>query len=483
MSCPTTPPCNKLRYNTMKLAVCLGLIAAFAINSFAQLSFKNQFESTYWDEYKRNITENWTDLTYQRQWLQLGARYEINRPPDPNIFPQDSLLKQYELTYLYAQFQYKQLSATLGNYYAMFGRGLVLRTYEDRNLRLDNNLEGAKINFSGSLFKVQALAGRMRDKYNRRKEWLYGLDAQATLFEGIHLGGSYLYQENSALNREQFWAARFNISRDWWDIYAEVARPDWKNSFSFYGAANLALSKFTLTAELKDYNKLSFPNKYGSEYNAAPSLSREHFFTLLNKHPHALDMNDEKGYQLEATYSHSDEFQLLLNHSQTFNHADKRIFNEYYGEVHHSLQDLLEYRLAAAWNYDFTTNTENITLLIDGSYNLSECDQLHGSYQHQHTKNRFDKSEYDNELLLLEYSRAPWLSLALVGEYTNKDQLRNVQMDRNYWIYGAVTFNFFKNQQLSILYGSRQEGFICVGGVCRYEPEFRGIEIKLTNRF
>jgi hypothetical protein len=32
------------------------------------------------------------------------------------------------------------------------------------------------------------------------------------------------------------------------------------------------------------------------------------------------------------------------------------------------------------------------------------------------------------------------------------------------------------------LVGSRQAGNICIGGVCRYEPEFRGIELKMNTR-
>ena len=120
---------------------------------------------------------------------------------------------------------------------------------------------------------------------------------------------------------------------------------------------------------------------------------------------------------------------------------------------------------------------------MDILYNFSQREQVHFSYQHQHTINKIDKSEYDNELILIEYSRSPLFSFGLVGEYTNKNQIKNIDLDQNYWLYGNLTLNFGANQQLSILYGSRQEGFICVGGICRYEPEFKGIEIKLINRF
>jgi hypothetical protein len=464
----------------------------------AQVTFNNHLEYSYWEDYKTwdnskkyksGILENWTDLTYQYQWLQLGARYEINHPPDPFIFDKAGIydMKEYDLTYYYARAQYNQFTFTAGNYYATLGRGLALRTYEDRNLRVDNNLRGGKVSFNGSWLNVQALAGQMRDKYNRRRDWLYGVDAEVTPLSGLQIGGSWLYEQETKKHNAQIVASRINYVQDWFDVYAEIVKPQWTERFSSYLAFNFALDKLAITTELKDYNQLTFTNHYETEYNAAPALSREHIFSLLNRHPHQLNMNDEKGYQAEAQYSFTDEMQLLLNHSQTFKtkgeklFSGERLFSEYYGEWHQTLSERIDYRLAAALNY--TTDLRNITPLADGFYNLTDRDQLHASYQHQHTKNLTDQSEFDNELLMVEYTRSPLLSLALVGEYTNKYKLRNVDMNKHTWLYGQASLNFWKNQQVSLLYGSRQEGFICVGGICRYEPEFEGFEFKLTNRF
>ncbi|HHJ53111.1 MAG TPA: hypothetical protein ENJ89_07940 [Caldithrix abyssi] len=450
---------------------------------FGQLSFKNQMVYTRWQEYDRTILENWTDLTYRHHWLKAGLRYEINHPPDPFIFPQDSLLDNYELTFRYLEFRFRKMEITLGNFYEMFGRGLTLRTYEDRNLRVDTNLDGVKFNWNRRMFRFKALAGKMRDKYNRRKDWLYGADGEIRAIKNVRFGASVLFQKTPGQSVERLIAGRFNMVKDRWDFYAEIARPSWYPAFSYYAAFNLFFDKVSATFEVKDYNHLSFMNSYSTEYNAAPSLTREHEFSLLNRHPHALDQNDERGYQVELSYTPRDNMELIANHSQTFTHQKNRIFEEYYLEWKHDVTEGLEYRLAGAWTFDFTTNTDNITPLIDGTFDLSEYDQLHLSLQHQHTKNRSDLSEYDNELVLLEYSRAPYFSAGVVGEYTNKYQLRNVAMDRHTWLYGIVTFSFWRNQRLSLLYGSRREGFVCVGGICRYEPEFRGFELKLTNRF
>ncbi|MHB2150379.1 DUF6029 family protein [Calditrichota bacterium LG25] len=451
----------------------------------AQISVRNQLEFTHWQSRDLDILENWTDVTYQRDWLQIGGRFEINEPPDPTIFPQDTLLKRHELTFAYARIRHRFLDVTVGNYYAMFGRGLTLRTYEDRNLRVDNNLLGAKVALHFKKLKFQALSGRMRDKYNRRKEWLSGADVELKASRSFKIGTSYLYQHNPQYFKDQkgMWSARTNFTHDLFDLYTEVVKPQWSPAFSYYVAVSTYGDKWNALLELKDYNRLSFQNAYLMEYNAAPSLTREHAFSLLNRHPHFLNQNDERGYQLEVNYNPSMEMQFVFNHSQTFTHDRRRIFQEYYLEMTHYWKENFEYHALVDWNFDFSTNTENITAIFDAIYNLTRRDQLHISIQHQHTKNKLDLSEYDNELALIEYSRSPWVSFALVGEYTNKYQIRNVQMDRHQWLYGQVSFNFWKNQRLSVLYGTRREGFICVGGICRYEPEFEGLEIKLTNRF
>jgi len=195
-------------------------------------------------------------------------------------------------------------------------------------------------------------------------------------------------------------------------------------------------------------------------------------------------MDDEKGWQLEATWTPSPTWDVAANGSKTLTRGGGRIFEEYYLQSHNYLfNETVESYLAAAWNFDYSTNTENITTIVDPQISLAARDLLHLSWQHQHTKNVFDKSEYDSELFQIEYSRSPFGSFALVGEVTNKYLLNNVNMDRHTWLYGQLTLNFWRNQEVQFMYGSRQAGFVCVGGICRYEPEFQGFELALVNRF
>jgi hypothetical protein len=40
-----------------------------------------------------------------------------------------------------------------------------------------------------------------------------------------------------------------------------------------------------------------------------------------------------------------------------------------------------------------------------------------------------------------------------------------------------------ENHDATLFVGSRQGGFICIGGRCRWEPEFEGVELKLFSHF
>jgi uncharacterized protein DUF6029 len=470
--------------------------------AFPQVSVSNQLEYSNWKEYNRNVLENWTDISFQQDKYSFGLRYEINQPPDPFIFEFDTLLKQEELTYRYAEIYQENLTLTVGNFYALFGRGLTLRTYEDRNLRVDNNIDGLKANYYTDLFEITALGGRMRDKYNRRKDRLYGIDTDINVAEDLKIGVSILRNQLTDNNFTDLRSLRTSYIYNNFDFYGEVVNKAGEDEISGYGSLSYTGDYFTILGEYKDYDKLTFANNFGTEYNAPPSLTREHIYTLLNRHPHQLNTNNEVGYQLELTTDIIDNFEILLNSSQTYqvykNNFINRFktflgledskmklnaFEEYYAQVSYHPNEDWHFETALGWNADHTTNTENITPLIMGEYKWDDINEIHMELQHQHVKNTYDKSEFDDELIVLEYTRSPFLNLTFVGEYSNKSELVTATEDKSYWIYGQVTLSFLESQQISLLYGSRQAGFVCVGGVCRFEPEFDGLEIKLLSRF
>jgi len=113
------------------------------------LGFANRLEYSYNVETEKDILENWLNLDYSFGMFSAGLRFEVFQPNDPD--PSISRGKEN-----YAGIDYKYFKADIGeknegleiiggNYYTLFGRGMVLKSYEDRAIRIDNNFLGLKV--------------------------------------------------------------------------------------------------------------------------------------------------------------------------------------------------------------------------------------------------------------------------------------------------------------------------------------------------
>ena len=97
--------------------------------------------------------------------VDAGARFEFLKHPLPGFRP-PSFSKDYAgwgVPYFYVKTHFKNWDLTLGNFYEQFGSGFILRTYEERNLGIDNSLLGGRFTIrpvAGVSFKL--LGGKQR---------------------------------------------------------------------------------------------------------------------------------------------------------------------------------------------------------------------------------------------------------------------------------------------------------------------------------
>src|SRR5207244_12000009 len=126
------------------LALVLGILGMVASTApvAGQARLPYGFSATSQTKYSRarsfrnEIFENWVDLDYSRADVTAGLRFVAFQPPDPSVF-QGQASKGVDL--YYAEYDAQRIKARAGTFYAQFGRGLALRLYEDRSLRLDHN--------------------------------------------------------------------------------------------------------------------------------------------------------------------------------------------------------------------------------------------------------------------------------------------------------------------------------------------------------
>jgi len=479
------------------------------------LGLANHLEYSYSTEEKSKILENWFNLDYTKGIFSTGLRFEIFQPNDPNPSVNRGKNKYADIAYKYFKVKIgtrrEGLNFTIGNFYGSFGRGLILNSYEDRNVRIDNNLLGILLESNYSNFFLRALSGSSANINDERKDILHAADLEYRGIKKLKLGFSFAsnISENENDAATNLLGFRITPSLSFADIYAGYAlktnndfrKLNFENNSKivgrgFYSNINFYYENLSILTELKYYDNFNFTSKDGTvQYNTAPAVIRDYSYILLNRHPHSLNQNNEKGFQIEGNYVFNEFTNFTISYGLTktigkgslYNEAlnieqtSRNLLEEIYGQVHHAWNSNFKSILTLGYNEEATTNTKNITPIFEGSYYLDATNTIRIIAEHQLSKNNFTDEKYYSDVLVFEYLHSPDYSVSLVGEMkTSEPEKDNVK--RKFWAFAQVAFKINDYVDLSLLIGSRQAGNICVGGVCRYEPEFEGVELKILTR-
>lgn len=140
---------------------------------------------TYKDDF---MTNTYAELHLLNKYFQAGTRFEYLDHSLPGF---ESDFKGWGLPYFYVKGNYKWAELTLGDFYEQFGSGLVLRTYEERSLGIDNSLRGGRLvlkPFKGVSLKL--LGGQQRYYWHHRNlddcsPWTYGGDLELNVDQWV----------------------------------------------------------------------------------------------------------------------------------------------------------------------------------------------------------------------------------------------------------------------------------------------------------
>ena len=298
---------------------CLIFTGSWTAGAVEMVGFdlSNQMEYSWDTEDQEETFENWLDVNYRLDILTTGLRFEAFQPSK-------SGQRKEEISFIYFQVEKDGIDLRAGDYYAIFGRGLTLRSYEDRDLRVDNKLTGLKVQGYWDKLEATLLAGRPPRKDRDNADEMRGLDFSLLPAPGLRFGYSYVALEGPAVTGKgtELTAIRSEATRGPVSFYGELARRFNRGGYGLYLSSNLALSGMALTVEFKDYDRIALRTGDGLEYNSPPALTREHTYSLFRRHPHTLDLDDETGLQAEASLSPFEDTSVLLNYSYTAVHHD-----------------------------------------------------------------------------------------------------------------------------------------------------------------
>ena len=147
----------------------------------------------------------------------------------------------------------------------------------------------------------------------------------------------------------------------------------------------------------------------------------------------------------------------------------------------HNWNKSLTTLLAFGYNQELSTNTKNITPILENKFYFDDINTIKLVLEHQQTENLTTDEKYYDDFINIEYLRYPNFSVAVVAELQTKEpEPGNVV--RKFWSFIQFGYKICNHTDLSLLVGTRQAGNICIGGICRYEPPFQGVEIKMLTR-
>ncbi len=491
------------------LFLLIPLFSSFHFNfSFAQdfglgesdswtIRASNQLEYSSDRKTHQDIFHNWTDLDLTYGNYKVNLRYEAHQPDDWGQTWQ-------KLSFRNLQLSNEFFNITAGNYYVIFGRGLILRSYENRDLRHDNNLDGVRgtIEFEG--FNLTLLGGTAMGKYERLDDPLHAADGKIAFTDWMTLGGSYLRTNITDFGLVRLFGGNASVSLPHVDFYAEYAKKDNPpgkyipdDGKGIYLSTNIYTAGMGLALEFKDYDKFDFTNpNQNVALNNPPPLAREHMYTLLNRHAYVPDLIDERGIQAELTSSPLEQVSLLANYSYTAERKDKfcfgkLLFSEIYGELEYDYKDMAT--LKGGFSRQETKQEEGdpvrLAPVLDLVYYLSEANSVNFVLEHLYTQKDYDekldgyKRTYYDQILSLSFSQSPTGSITLTHERTTEWKIRERWSGRKDWLIATLDLAMGENHNLSLSVGSRPKGKVCAGGVCVDKPALDGWEIKLLSQF
>ncbi len=148
------------------------------------------------DQFRAN---NYFQLNYNLGNFTAGVQYEAYLPSallgySPKLDGGNNIA-----TY-YLNFKNETLDVTGGYFYEQFGSGLILRSWEDRQLGINNALKGVRVKYNPvDYFNMTGVYGNQRDGFEISEGVIQGLDANlnvSTLLKitgfGVNVGGSYV---------------------------------------------------------------------------------------------------------------------------------------------------------------------------------------------------------------------------------------------------------------------------------------------------
>lgn len=488
------------RASALLAAAVAGLVSTA---SAAELDVRgaNQLEAFYGTDVKESVVDDRLDLDFQIDRFTAGIVFLSHTPSNYLRLDQNQFGPRQEgIRKRWVTGSYGPIDLRLGDSYATFGSGLVLRIFEDQAVDFDNAVDGFHIAASHGSWSAEGVGGTnsfgdartmvkgVSGRFDPGGGWLFGVNA--AVIDSID-------GETAAPGRDGLAGVQGSaVLPGGIDMTAEYAirrysperprrgSPD--DGHAAYGAIRGDAGPVSLLLEGKDL--LRFQHAYANP----PTAVRQHTSTLLNRGSHVpnIRMNDERGFQSEILWSLRPGMLFTGNYSRSeARHSDLPAWeisglSEIDAGSTHGIFWIAESEEkvregADRFFYERITVGGDILRSFDPGWGVEIGYETQFIQQQDLAKaDREFPHEYRDHLASLTVSKSPNHSWAATIEWSN-----DPKEVKDSWVWLEWNIRLGLIGQLSIAGGTLRGGQVCSGGVCKLVDPFEGGRLELLTNF
>ena len=482
---------------------------------------------------ERMGSNNYLKIDYAIENFTMGVRYEAYYPPLLG-FPQG--FEGQGIANRFASFKNDFLQVTVGNFYEQFGSGLILRAYEERQLGIDNSIDGVNIKIIPiEGLTLAGLSGNQRDFFEVGDGTIRGFDGTVQLDElvnfiklpRIKLATSvvskfqnYTGPDDDVKEVVNAFSGRASLQLTNIDFNLEYVEkdedPTVTNGFNTArkGRAfltNLSYFKkgFGITGTFRRLENMDFRSDREASLtdlwiNYIPATTRQHGYLMPNIYPYATQLQGETGGQVDVSYTIPKKSLLGGKYGTRVNvnysnysklKQDPTRSNGEFGTKFFEANDTTLYK---DFNIELIRKISKKVKLnlsyIQLEYNRFEVEGVPSDnvktnigvietlyklpkrkslrVELQHLSTEEDRKNWMGGVL--EFSMAPKWSFFTFDQFNYGGDGRI-----HYYQFGFSYIN--SSSRVAMSYGRQRGGLICVGGVCRNVPSSTGFSLSVSS--
>jgi hypothetical protein len=467
-------------------------------------------------------------LDYNYGKFSAGAQFESYLPAILGYFP-IPVDNQSKIVNKYFKYTDEKFSVQVGDFYEQFGSGLIFRAFENRQIGINNAVEGFNIHVNPTdFFRMKIIYGRTRQVFEYAKAVNRGVDTELDVNQlfgrkndpiNFTVGGSYFgkYQDytgpldkfpstvHSFAGRVDINANDFSLSSE----YVEKASdPNLLNNQSFdKGKAfqvngSFTKNNFGATATFRSVYNMNATSDRNQEFtsiaplNYVPALTKQHDYLTSNIYVYGAQVKGEVGFQSDVYYNIksgtklggkygtkiSANFSMFNALKESGNITDigkKKYFSDANIEIKKKFTKQMEMTLGLQqifYNSAVIQAVSNETVLanvvaLGGLYKWKSKKSVRVKLEHLASET--DSKSWASGLAEFSFS-SPYAFF--VSDLYNYGKTKN-----HYYNFGASVTK--KSTRFSLSFGKQRAGLFCVGGICRFVPASYGFTAGLTTSF